>query len=267
MADIHKVVILGSGNVAFHLGKYFLKKGMVISQVFSRNKITANQLAKKLNTIADTGLENIVRKADAYFLCVNDDSIKELSMQLSNYLNHDKIIIHCSGSRSLEELDAYFLNRAVIWPLQSFGEQVKLDWEEIPFFIEATDSIKEDILHFCKNLNWKHYLIDSDKKKLIHIAAVFANNFTNFNYIIAHKILGKVNVPFDVLRTILDSGLKNAFHNLPENTQTGPAKRADSKVLQTQTKELSQKFPEYKDIYKAYSQLIMDEFNKKKVLS
>lgn len=266
MTSISKVVIIGSGNVAFHLAKYLYKKGIIISQVFSRNKITANQLAKKLNTIADTSIENVVKKADAYFLCINDDSIKDLSTQLSEYLNNDKIIIHCSGSRTVEELDDYFLNRAVIWPLQSFGEQVKLDWEAIPFFIETTQSVQQDILAFCSSLNWKHFLIDADKKRLVHISAVFANNFTNFNYLIAQKILASVNVPFDVLHTILDSGLKNVFEKNPMNTQTGPARRADTKVIQSQTKELSQKFPEYKEIYKIYSQLIMDEFNNKKEL-
>lgn len=258
--SFRKVVIIGSGNLANHIGKYLLKKNVSISQVVSRNKLSSVSLAKKLNSIADQSIDQIVKKADAYFLCVNDDSIKIISTQLTRLLSNDKVIIHCSGSKTLDELDQYFLHRAVIWPLQSFANKSKIEWSQIPFFTESTHSIHDTIQEFCKEMNWNSIPVNSEKKRLIHIAAVFANNFSNFNLIVAQEILAKCNLPLEVLKPIVESGLDNVFVNGPVKGQTGPARRGDSKVIQSQIKELSNHFPHLKEVYKEYSQLIMDYF-------
>jgi len=259
---IQKVVLLGSGNLANHFGKYFIKNKINVTQVISRNKHTVTALSRKLKTLCDTSIEMIDRKADAYFLCVNDDSIKQLSVDLSGFLSSDKLLIHCSGSRSLEEIDDYFENRAVIWPLQSFGILSKLDWIRIPFFVESSHGATNAIEEFCKKLKWKYYPVDYVRRKRIHLAAVIANNFTNFNLIVADKILHSIDIPLEVLKPILNEGIENAFLNGPEQSQTGPAKRSDQKVIQFQLKELSGIMPEFKEIYKLYSQKIQDHYNR-----
>ncbi|NOT37941.1 MAG: DUF2520 domain-containing protein [Saprospiraceae bacterium] len=261
---LQKIVLLGSGNLAHHLGRYFYKNGIIISQIFSRNKMTAQALAKKLDALVDSDLDQIVRKADAYILCVNDDSIKELSTQLSEILANDKLIIHCSGSKPISEINEFFINRAVIWPIQSFGAKSKIDWNEIPFFIEATNSCKDIVEQLCRQMNWKFHPIDSERKKLIHIAAVFANNFSNFNFIIAKEILSTLNLGIEVLKPLVESSQENIFINGPEESQTGPARRSDTKVVQMHLKELSKEFPHFKELYKEYSNLIMDYYKTKK---
>ncbi|MEP7195641.1 MAG: Rossmann-like and DUF2520 domain-containing protein [Saprospiraceae bacterium] len=258
---IAKVVLIGSGHVANHLGRQLHKRGIIINQLVARNKTQADLLAKDLNTLVNYNLDQVVRKADAYLLCVNDDAIAEVSTLLTQRLSDEKTIIHFSGSKSYEEINPYFKKRAVIWPLQSFSENAKLNWKQIPFFIDGELSIVNEILDFCKGLKWNGIPVDQEKKKLIHLAAVFANNFSNFNYVIAEQILNSIQIEFKVLEAILNNSSAHVFEMGPEKMQSGPARRKDAGIIKKQISLLQTKFPEYKKIYEDYSKLIINHYH------
>ena len=44
-----KIVIIGSGNVAYHLAKAFTQNNIEVSQIFGRNEVELNKISEELN--------------------------------------------------------------------------------------------------------------------------------------------------------------------------------------------------------------------------
>lgn len=257
------VSIIGVGKLAHKLVPFLHAKGVTIHQILGRDLNTAYELAGKVNASAIDKLSELNSSSEFYLLCVNDDAIVELTQELIDYLPSDKNIIHFSGMQGVDAIDSYFKGRGVLWPLQSLNEGVEIHWEEIPFFVESNQEIQNLLFEFCSFLRLRTHVVQSNDKKWIHIAAVFANNFSNFNLVVASEILKSINIPFDVMETILTTTMQQAFQLGPEQTQTGPAVRHDTEVIKKQLLLLNEKFRQYEEIYRIMSQQIIHHFGKK----
>jgi len=243
-----KVVLLGAGNVAIHLAKAFTNaKGIDFVQRYNRS--TKNNRYFNSNIPVTNDVQNLA-KADVYIIAINDDSISAFSKTLS--LN-EGLIVHTSGSIPLTSMTNK-LKRGVFYPLQSFSKDLELDFKNIPVTIEAEFENDNELLYkLACSISKNVYNINSKQREKLHIAAVFANNFSNYMFTIAKNICDKNNFSFDILKPLIFETANKLNYLDPEQAQTGPAKRNDKKVIQ---KHLSQLKNEKKEIYSLISNSI-----------
>jgi len=221
------IVILGGGNVAYHLTNALLQNSAVnVVQVYNRS-------IEKINTFKNsTSITNNLsdlKDADIYILAVSDNAISELSSTL-NLKN--KLVVHTSGSMAMEELKSVS-NKGVFYLLQSFSKERKIDFSTVPICIEAETDADLQLLETLANLISKNcYRINSNQRASMHVAAVFVNNFVNHLYHIGHEICEQNKVPFEILLPLILETANKITTLPPLKAQTGPAKRNDTKTIE-----------------------------------
>jgi predicted short-subunit dehydrogenase-like oxidoreductase (DUF2520 family) len=240
-----RIVFLGSGNVASHLAAAFKAAGMEIVQVWSRSIGHAMELAGSLNAKAIDNLDFVDKTADLYVICVKDDAIEQVALSLQGIAG---LVVHTSGGTSIDVLRglAYY---GILYPLQTFSKYKNLDLKGIPLCLEANSEHAFEMLHqVAIAIGGSSYRVDTAQRKVLHLAAVFACNFTNHLYHLANEILEANNLPFDLLKPlILETALK-VQDDLPINVQTGPSVRDDVQTMENHF-ELLKGMPELQEIY------------------
>jgi len=250
---------IGAGNLATHLSKAFQNKGFGISQVYSRTELSARELAEKLSVSYVTSAEEVDLNADIYFVALKDSAVDEVLPQI-NFGN--KLIVHCSGSMPLSALGKYSENIGVFYPLQTFSKSLDVDFKEIPVFIESNSAKNEKILlQLALEISDSVTVLDSDKRKTLHISAVFACNFVNYFYSVAAEILKSKDIPFDVLKPLIVETARKVQEMHPEKAQTGPAVRFDENIINAHLQELNN-FGEFRQLYKSISKSIFEHYKK-----
>ncbi len=250
---------IGAGNLATHLANALFSKGHHIIQVFSRTETSASTLAKLVNAEFTTNSAEIVNSADVYFIAIKDSAFSEVLPKI-NFGN--KLVVHCSGSVSMNELKNYSSNFGVFYPLQTFSKQRSVDFKKIPVFIEANNRENEELLiNVAAEISEQVTVLDSERRRTLHVAAVFACNFVNHFYRIAGDILKSKAIEFKVLRPlILETAMKvQSFE--PTEVQTGPAVRFDENIINLHLAELSG-MPEYQQLYDTISKSIFEQQKK-----
>lgn len=252
-----EIILIGSGNLATHLGKAFYKQGYKIRQVFSRDIENAKLLAKNLKCQSYTDMiAEIDLTADIYILALSDDVIEQFAGKII-LKGRDQIVLHTSGSVPMGGLKGSAKNYGVFYPLQSFTKRKKVDFKKIPICVEGNNKIASDILiAMAAELSSAVYEINSEQRQALHLAAIFANNFSNFMYQIAFEILESKNIPFDILRPLILETAKKVMDARPLEMQTGPAKRRDLSTIKKHLELLSTD-KKYVDIYQLLSKAIM----------
>ena len=226
------VVIIGSGNVAKHLIKAFLKiENVNLKQVYTRNLEDEALLKSSVSTTSDLSL---IKEADVTIIAVSDDAIANISYNLKNAL-----VVHTSGSVEMKALKNQ-KNKGVFYLLQSFSKEKEINFSNVPICLEAEN--KSDLAKLEKLaslLQGNIYHLSSLQRKKIHVAAVFVNNFTNHMYTIAYNICEEHNVPFDILEPLIEETSKKIKNLTPKEAQTGPAKRNDIETIKNHLNLLS----------------------------
>ncbi len=246
MTAIKTITLIGAGNVATHLGKAFLNQGFNINEVYSKSLENAVLLASKLNASACDKIEQLNSGSDAYLICIKDDFIVSIADLLP--FKH-KLIAHTSGSIGLDVLNQ-FENYGIFYPLQTFSKEVEVDIAEVPFCIEGANNETESMLMELGNsLSKSVYKINSEQRKKIHLAAVFACNFSNYMYTVSEDILSENDIDFDILKPLILETAKKIQDNTASSMQTGPAKRNDEAVIKNHIEMLADS-KDYQDIYK-----------------
>ena len=175
----------------------------------------------------------------------------------------DKLVVHTSGSLSLSVLEPYSKNAGVLYPLQTFSKNRAIDFSEIPIFVEADSELNEKTLQtFAGAISKKVSILNSDKRKSLHIAAVFACNFVNHMYSLASGYLEEQDIPFEVLHPLIEETARKAREMSPKDAQTGPAVRFDENIINDHLERL-QEFPELKALYNSISRSIFEHHQKK----
>jgi len=252
---IKKITIIGSGNVATILSKVFVNKGFSINQVFSKSKINAEILIEKLAAnqqikITDN-IAEIDDTSDIYIVCVKDDAIATVVNQI---LFKDKLIVHTSGSVDITVFNG-FNQFGVFYPLQTFSKDKDTDVANVPFCIEGnTNQTTQLLIDLASSISKKVYEINSEQRKTLHLAAVFACNFTNYMYSIAEEITTKNNINFEVLKPLIQETAKKIEFQSPKEAQTGPAKRKDQQTINKHLAMLENN--PNKELYKLITDLI-----------
>lgn len=222
------VVIIGAGNVAFHLTRALLQNTINVRQVFNRTLSKAQELGEA-NNIKYTDKISELEKADLYIIAASDSAVEELS----HYIPYDDtLVVHTSGSLSTKVLKGDY-RKGVFYPFQTFTKRKALRYEEIPFFVEAENKEDEDALYkLADKISNEVHRVDSDKRRKVHMSGVWASNFVNHLYYIAQTICKEADMPFDVLRPLILETANKIQDMEPFEAQTGPAKRGDSIILE-----------------------------------
>ena len=249
----HKIVIIGAGNVATQLGKTLKKSSYSILQVYSKHNSSASNLAKSLTCDYTTNPQQLNLTADIYIIAVNDDAIIEVVQQLTL---KDKIVVHTSGSVEMDVLKPLTKNYGVFYPLQTFSKTNKVDFKTVPICLEASNTSSFKTLDLiAKSISTDVQKINSSQRKTIHLAAVFACNFSNHLYSIASSILESNNISFDILKPLIEETANKIKKGAPAEMQTGPAIRNDKKTMDKHLVMLSDN-KEYQQLYKLLSKSI-----------
>ncbi len=254
------IVILGAGNVATHLSIALKKAGLEIKCVYSKTIDAAKKLALKVDSHYTNKIEQIPVEADLYIIAVKDEVIEVVIKHLK--LKYG-VVVHTAGSISIDVFKEKFENYGVFYPLQTFSKDRETDFSVVPICIEANRKKLEDILlELGKRLSNNVRIVDSNKRKKLHLAAVFACNFANHMYSIATEILKDTDLSFDFLKPLIDETAQKAIDSDPGLAQTGPAVRNDQNVIKEHLRMLKDN-PEFEKIYSFVSDSIY-KLNKKK---
>ena len=244
-----QITLIGSGNVAQHLIKAFTKSELVeIAQVFSRKKEKLSSIIEFDKIVSD--YEDL-KEADLYIIAVTDNAITEVSQQLPF---NNQLVVHTSGTASIETLDDKN-RKGVFYPLQTFSKNKEIDFSVIPICLEADNTFDFRVLEtVAKSISKAVFPINSEQRKALHVAAVFVNNFTNHLYQIGHEICEENQVPFDILKPLIQETAQKIKTLDPIDAQTGPAKRGDSSTIEAHLEYLTNE--NQKNIYKILTQSI-----------
>ncbi|WP_196894379.1 Rossmann-like and DUF2520 domain-containing protein [Aureivirga marina] len=250
-----KIVILGAGNVASHLIQKFHKIAEVqIIQLYNR---TIEKLEEFNHVAPITNNSEEILDADVYIISVSDDFIEEVAQ---NLISKKGIVVHTSGSASIKRLLPNE-NIGVFYPLQTFSKNKEIDFSRIPFCLEAKETSSYQVLEKLANyITDSVYPIDSEQRKILHVAAVFVNNFTNYIYQMGSEICETYDIPFEILIPLIQE-TSNKIESLhPKEAQTGPAKRNDKTTIANHLKLLNEK---QQHIYSLLTKAIQESHGEK----
>lgn len=249
---------IGSGNLAWHLAPALDNVGYPVREVYSQNPKHAAALVGRLyEAHVNISLDFSASDSKIFIISVSDDAIEEVSQKL--ILPDDAIVVHTSGSQPLSILDdTGSPNMGVFYPLQTFTKTKKVDFKSTPIFVESENSDAERILlKMAKAISGKVKRINSEERKALHVAAVFASNFTNHMLTIAKTLATQNDLDFEWLKPLIAETLNKSLEIGPEKAQTGPAVRGDFEILERHMEFLKEN-PEVAEIYKVVSQHIID---------
>jgi len=249
-----RITLIGSGNVATHLAAALKNAGHNIVQVYSRTLQNAALLAYHVKAEAIDDLQAINPQTDLFVIAVKDDAIGPIAQQLAKY---GQPMVHTSGATDLYTLLAFADNVGVFYPLQTFSKTKEVDFRNVPLCLESKDEVLSKTLQdLAQTVSNKVYFIDSNKRKTLHLAAVFACNFPNYLYNIAQQILAKQDIDFELLRPLILETAKKVQQSLPADVQTGPALRNDEITMQNHLQLLNDE-PQLQQLYNLLSQGII----------
>ena len=252
------VGIAGCGKVGTSLALALTQSGVTVSAVYSRTLERAEQLATLVNaSIYQPQNKDIsLPQVDVWIVAVNDDNISEV-VQLLNIGFPESLIAHTSGGCDTTQLQHLHPRVGVFYPLQTFSEFRLLDWSTIPVFVSSLENTDAAILNaLASTVTLKPVEIKEEDRAIIHLAAVFINNFVNAMSAIALDIIKQKQLDFHLLMPLLDETVEKIRLSDPLNAQTGPAMRGDQKTIERHLGLLNQFPPEYKEVYQTVSDLI-----------
>lgn len=251
-----RIVLIGAGSVATNLGMALKKAGHAIVEVHSHTEESAKRLARILKAYPNSDPDLITRTGDIYILSLPDHSITSF---LKKFPVTDKIIVHTSGSTGIRVFGKRFDQCGVLYPLQTFSREHKVNLQTVPLLIEGSDpKTNATLRNLANSVSGFVFEMDSAERKTVHLSAVIANNFTNHLFFQAEKILAKKNIPFSLLGPLLLETVNKAIRLSPGIAQTGPAKRGDRDTIEEHLLMLKSK-PFLQKIYRMMSESIQQD--------
>lgn len=259
-----RISFVGAGNVAWHLAQALEHAGHHIVEVYSRDTRNARRLINKLyDTAVAPDPDFAESSAELIILAVSDDALDDVMQRL--VLPEECILVHTSGTKTLDELSRLVeiysdvpAHTGVFYPLQTFSRDVPIEFTEVPLCIEASDAATEStLIQLAQDLSNVVYLMNSEERAIMHVAAVFACNFTNHLFSISKRMLDAEHLEFDLLKPLIRETVRKALESPdPAMVQTGPARRGDRQILERHLDYL-ERYPAWQGLYEILSESIM----------
>ncbi len=224
---MNSIVILGAGNVAFHLTRALLENTLNVRQIFNRTLSKAQEIGEA-SRISYTDKISEIEKADLYIIACADTAIEEFS----HYIPYDDVlVVHTSGSSPMSVLKGDY-RKGVLYPLQTFSKGRTMRYDNIPFFIETEhEKDAQDLVELANRISNEVHLLPFEKRLQVQMCGVWANNFVNHMYAIAGGICERNGLPFDVLQPLIHETAEKMLEMEPKQAQTGPARRGDDIII------------------------------------
>ena len=250
------ITLIGAGNLATHLGRALTAAGYRVTQVYSHTLANARLLAEELQAASTDSLSALTNTADVYVFSVKDSVLETVAEQVcSSVSDGQKVFLHTAGSMPMSLFQGKSAHFGVLYPMQTFSKQRAVDFRSIPVFTEANDEMAaETIQAVAASVAERVYELSSEKRKYLHLSAVWACNFVNHCYDMAARQLPQ-DIPFDVLLPLIDETARKVHELAPREAQTGPAIRYDENVMNRQL-QLMEGHPEWQDLYRKLSESI-----------
>jgi len=255
--SIGKIALAGSGNIAWHLANGFKLQGYEITGIWSRTKSNALELAENCGALVYEEISDLRKNADMIILAVADNAIEEVASHIRKF---DGILVHTAGSVPMDVLKDSFINYGVFYPLQTFSKGTPVDLSEVPFFLESSSNeVFQAIKQAALSLSAKVYEADSHQRMLLHVAAVFAGNYSNLMYTISNELIKSSGLPKEILHPLILETARKAASGDPLKMQTGPARRNDTSTIEKHIETLAS-LPEYAELYRLLANLISNKY-------
>ena len=231
--------------MAYHLAKALMSQHEIVN-IYSRSFDKAADLAQVAHAKAVSHFKQLNADVDLVMIAVSDQSIPNV------------LIVHTSGSTALSVLSMKHARAGVFYPLQTFSLEREIDWSNTPLFVEATENTDLQRLHtLAESLSQRVYSYSSVQRLSLHLAAVFACNFSNYCFDMAKQVVDAEQVDFNLLQPLILETAQKATQNDPKQMQTGPAMRQDQNILQMHQQMLAQaQRADLADVYALMSQQI-----------
>ena len=252
------MVMLGAGNVSTHISRHLHSKGHRISCIYSRTLDAASELARQFGAEAITQLDEIPGQADFYLVCLSDQAVAKV---IGHFEGWEGIWLHTAGALPMDLFQGLFARYGVLYPLQTLSKNRDISLAQTPILVEGSSAqVLEQISELASDISQNVLEVDSESRQIIHLAAVFANNFTNHMVHIAQQILREKQLDMKLLEPILEETLRKIASLGAGDAQTGPALRDDQISMQKHL-ELLKGHPEWEKLYTFISRDIKSSRN------
>ncbi|HER09988.1 MAG TPA: DUF2520 domain-containing protein [Bacteroides sp.] len=246
--------------MATHLALNFQKSGYEVTCIYSRSENSAERLADRMGTMGTGSIKEVPREAGYYLLCVPDTVVPEVSRQFAGYRG---IWLHCAGALPLDVLSDHE-RYGVLYPLQTFSRDHAPSLSETPFLVEGcSGEVTGMIRQLAGSVSASVYLMDTPSRLAVHLAGVFANNFTNHMVHIAQQILEDQGIDRQLITPILNETFQKLSRMKAAEAQTGPATRNDRQTMDRHL-EMLKVYPEWEKLYTFISRDIRGNPREKK---
>lgn len=207
------IVIIGRGNVATNLDYAFRKKGVACQMVSSRD-----------------GLD-LLPQANVYIYAVKDEALTSVIAQVQG--KEKSLHLHTSGTMPISVFGDDKPHAGIFYPFQTFSKaRVIENFSTVPVFFEARgiDDISA-VYSLALTITSHVYEATQQDRERLHVAGVYACNFTNLMYTMAAELLKNTHIPFSALLPLIDETAAKIHTLSPRDAQTGPARRGDENVM------------------------------------
>jgi predicted short-subunit dehydrogenase-like oxidoreductase (DUF2520 family) len=247
-----KVVIIGYGNVGWHLSR-FIKSNFDQLVIVTNNPISTDNF---------TFQADLPQDADLYIITRQERFVAETSL---NIKNHNSVVVHTSGTLPADVLNNHS-HYGVLYPFQTFRKRVPLSITNINFAIETNDLFTLNTLkYFCDSIHQNYVIVNNEQRLAMHITGVLSSNFSNFLYTIAFNIFDKYHLPYDVIKPLIRETTERINHYHPSEVQTGPAVRNDIEIINKHIEFLKNISSDASDIYEVLTNAIIKYYHNEKL--
>lgn len=226
-----KFILLGAGKVAWHLTQKLAAHGHEIIGIHSRSEENAQKLLATLpgkpHFFPTKKLSQL--QVDVVLCCLPDEALQSLAGTLE--VPENAHVWHTSGTKALSVFGR-FPNAGVFYPLQTFSKEKQPDFDKIYFLLEGSNEKSRNCLaEVAQTISVPHQFMSSTERGHLHVAAVWACNFSNHMLAVAHQYLEQQGFDFKMLHPLIEETFQKALSLPPQEAQTGPALRGDEAVL------------------------------------
>jgi predicted short-subunit dehydrogenase-like oxidoreductase (DUF2520 family) len=256
----NSISFAGAGRVAEALCKELFHAGYRIDKIVSENEVSGKPLAESCKAAWSPDL-SFPNSTKVIIVAVPDHRLK--SVLESVICSQDTVVAHTAGSFGLDIFPEKIKWRGIFYPLQTFSEGRKVSFFDLPFLLESSDDESAGILKtLAESIGGKVHFVDTEKRIMLHLAAVFVCNFTNHMLTLGREVALKADFPFEILTPLIKETISKAQDSGPENSQTGPAVRNDRNTIEKHLELLSFS-PELQKIYNEMTHSIVDYYKTK----
>jgi predicted short-subunit dehydrogenase-like oxidoreductase (DUF2520 family) len=253
----NNISFAGAGKVAEALSGELLNAGYRIDKIVSRSEERGRSLAssRKATWSSDLVFPDSTR---IILVSVPDHNLKEVLHNIR--CSADTVVAHTAGSCGMDLFPEHIIHKGVFYPLQTFSQNRKVGFQDIPVLLEASDDEAAEILkNLAEAVSRKVYFVDLNRRMILHLAAIFICNFTNHMFTLGSEIASKADFKFDIFIPLIKETIAKAIEAGPQNSQTGPAVRHDLNTIEKHMDLLSFS-PELQGIYKEMTESIIEYY-------